>query len=107
MRKSDAEFQQELNEKVAQLTQVHAAVEQISYAIWGAAVTATRAFEHVGMKIDSNTNRVFVSIRLRWWAKPKRFKPLHDAWLKRAEKRCKEQTPQGWKLLVYFEGGSE
>lgn len=78
-------------------------VEQISYMIFGAAVTATRAFDKVVVKVEPEVNRIFVSITLRWWAKSPRMKKLHDAWLHRAEERCKEQVPTGWKFLVFYE----
>ena len=99
-------LQDELNEKVAQISSGgFQAAEHMSYAIWGAAVTATRAFDKVTLKIDPNTQRIFVAIRVRWWARYKKFKPLRDAWLRRAEKRCQEQLPENWKLLVYYEKG--
>lgn len=77
--------------------------EMLSHNIWGAAVTTTRAFEKVTLKIDTNTNRIFVSINLRWWAKFKKFDLLKKAWLRRAEDRIKEHAPEGWRLLIYYE----
>jgi hypothetical protein len=80
---------------------------QLSEIIWGAVVTTTRAFDKVTLRIDTNTNRIFVSIKLRWFAKHQRFKRLHDAWLARANRRCKEHVPPGWKLLVYYDRKEE
>lgn len=95
----------DLNDVVSRMAPGIDTTEMVSYMIWGAAITTTRAFEGATLKIDPNTNRVFVSIRLRWWAKFGKFKPLRDAWLARAERRCKEHTPEGWRVLVYYEGG--
>ena len=77
--------------------------EILSHNIWGAAVTTTRAFEKVVLKVDTNTNRIFISVQLRWWARFKRFDLLKKAWLTRAEQRVKEQVPEGWKFLIYYE----
>jgi hypothetical protein len=81
--------------------------EMVSYNIWGAVVTTTRAFKSVSLKVDANTQRVFVSIALRWWTKYGKFKKLRDFWLKRAETRCREMVPSGWKLLIYYEVNNE
>lgn len=78
--------------------------DQVSFNIWGAAATTTRAFEKVVIKVDGKTQRIFVSIYLRWWAKLKYKKMdlIRAIWLKRACKRVKEQVPHGWNSLVYF-----
>ena len=76
--------------------------ELVTHGIWGAVVTTTRAFGKVELKVDTNSNRVFVKIELRWLFKNKRFQKLHVAWLKRAETRCKEHLPQGWRALIYY-----
>jgi hypothetical protein len=101
------DLQDELNNKVNQISSGFQAAEMMSYAIWGAAVTTTRAFEKVSMKIDPNTHRIFVAITVRWWARYKKFKPLRDAWLRMAEKRCTEQLPENWKILVYYTDGEK
>ena len=92
-------IEEDLNTKMGAMNMA----EQVNYAIWGAAVTTTRAFDKVTLTIDPNINRVFVKIKLRWFANSKRLKRLHDAWLARAERRCKEHLPENWKLLVYYE----
>lgn len=76
--------------------------EMLSYNIWGAAVTTTRAFEKVTLKVDPDNQRIFVGITLRWMFRFKKFERIQNIWLQRAEKRCQEQIPEGWKLLVYF-----
>lgn len=96
------DLKQSLNDKVSKISSAFDASEMTSYAIWGAAVTTTRAFESVKMQVDPMTQRIFVGITLRWWAKAKRLKLLHDSWLKRAEARCCDQLPEGWKLLIYY-----
>lgn len=94
---------EELNSKVGIMASVDKATEDVNYAIWGAAVTTTRAFEKVTLTVDANTNRVFVKIKLRWVARHKRLAPLHQAWLARAERRCKEYLPTNWRILVYYD----
>jgi hypothetical protein len=81
--------------------------ERVSFLIFGAAVTTTRAFDKVSIKIDSNNNRIFVAIRLKWFLSFKKFEKLHHIWLSRAEKRCKEVAPEGWNLLCYYEKDGE
>ena len=92
-----------LEQALAGLTGPAEESARVSYMIWGAAVTATRAFESVSIRVDPVTNRVFVKIKLRWFARSKKFQKLHDAWLARAERRCKEQLPENWRMLVYYE----
>lgn len=77
--------------------------EQMSYAILGAVATTTRAFGDLRLKIDVATQRVFVSVVLRRWAKYKRFKVLRDFWIKKAEARAVAYLPQAWRILVYYE----
>ena len=105
---SQEELDNEISNRVSQLSGSHNMAEQVSYMIFGAAVTTTRAFRKVVIKVEPELNRVFVSVRLRWPFQGKRFKPLQDAWLKRAEKRCKEHCPTGWRMLIYYtQGDSE
>jgi len=104
---SQEELDDELGQRVAQLQSSHGMTEAVSYNIWGAAVTATRAFDKVTIKLEPALNRIFVSIQLRWWASFGKFKPLHKAWLHRAEKRCQEQCPPNWRLLVFYEKGDK
>ena len=99
---NDQDMDSELSSRLGQLTGAHNMTETVSYGIYGAVVTTTRAFEKVTLKLDANTNRIFVAIRLRWWAKYGKFKPLQDAWLRIAEKRTKEYVPSGWKILIYY-----
>lgn len=96
----------QLNQTAAGISNPIDMSEMLSHNIWGAAVTTTRAFEKVTLKVDTNSNRIFVSIQLRWWARYKRFDLLKRLWLKRAEDRVKEQVPEGFKSLVYYDKGS-
>jgi len=77
--------------------------EQISYAIWGSIATSCKAFDKVKINLHSDTNRVFIEVRLRWWAKIKRLEPFRRFWIKRAEAAAQEYVPNGWRLLVYYE----
>lgn len=97
----------EMSQRLGELSGAHGMAEQISYMIFGAAVTTTRAFEKVVVKVDPDTNRIFVAVTLRWFGKYKKLKPIRAGWLDRATKRCQEQTPTGFKLLVYYEGFKE
>jgi hypothetical protein len=102
------EINKELNDAIAKFTgSGQTAAEMQGYAILGAAMTATRAFDKVSLKIDANTQRIFVAITLRWWAKYKKMEKLRQAWLGRAERRCRECLPEGWRLLVYYDRGSK
>lgn len=78
-------------------------VEMLNYTIWGSVVTTTRAFGLVKLKVDTNANRIYVAIKLRWWADVMRFEKLHRAWLIRAEDRCKKHIPDGWRVVVYYD----
>jgi len=82
-------------------------IEQVSYLIWGAVVTTTKAFAKVEIKIDSNSNRIFISIGLRWWAKFKRFELLRKYWLAKAERRASKHVMNNWKSLIYYKEVSE
>jgi hypothetical protein len=78
--------------------------EMVTYNIWAAAVSTTRAFEKVEVKINAQTSRIFVVIHLRWWGrvKLKRMNIIRDIWLKKASSRVKQQIPSGWNFLCYF-----
>lgn len=77
--------------------------EQIAYAVWGAVVTATKAFLKTEVKIDVATQRLFVVITLRRFARSQRLALFHKAWLTKAETRARGYLPQGWRLLIYYE----
>lgn len=77
--------------------------EQLSYMIWGAVATTTRAFLKTEIRVEANIQRIFVSVTLRPWSRTKRLGKLHAIWLKRAEARAAEYLPKGWRLLVYYE----
>ena len=76
--------------------------EMVSYLIFGAVVSTTRAFKSASLKIDTDNNRVYVAVTLRWFFSSKRFHALHDIWLARAERKAKPLLPTGWRLLVYY-----
>lgn len=77
-------------------------VERISYSIWGAVATTTRGYGKVEIKIEPKIKRVFAKVELRWAVNHKKMKKIHDAWLRRAEKRAKEYVPEGYNILVYY-----
>jgi hypothetical protein len=77
--------------------------EQLAYLIWGSVVTSTRAYESVTININVDTQRVFVAVQLRWWARFERFDAIKEIWLRRAQERAAKYIPQGWRLLVYYE----
>ena len=76
--------------------------EMVSYMIFGSVVTTTKAFESVKVNIDPKTNRVFIPIKLRWWARFKRMEPLRVRWIKQAEANAIKYVPEGWKTLIYY-----
>jgi len=77
--------------------------DTLTFLIWGAVVATTRAFKKVSLKIDTNTNRIFISVQLAWWAKFPRLSKFRDLWLRKAESACKSIVPEGWRTLVYYE----
>jgi len=82
-------------------------VKQVTYLIWGAVVSTTRAFGRVKIKIDPETQRVFLAIELRWWARSNRLLKIHKYWLAKAERKCKPHIPAGWKSLFYYRRGND
>lgn len=78
--------------------------EMVTYNIWASAVSTTRAFERVEVKINAETSRIFIVIYLRWWGrlKFKKMEFIRQIWLKRASKKVKEQIPNGWNFLVFY-----
>ena len=80
-------------------------VSQMAYIIWGAVASTTRAFYKVSMRIDPLTKRIFLSVRLRWWAKWKKLELFRKYWLAKAERKAKRHIPEGWKELIYYERG--
>lgn len=95
-----------LNDISTQISSSSEMVEQVTFLMFGAVVTTTRAFDKVKIKVDSATNRVFIAVDLKWWANSKKLEKLHKIWIKRAEERCKEVAPDNWKVLVYFNRGN-
>ena len=77
-------------------------VKQIAWLIWGAVVSTSRAFKKVAVKIDPETQRVFLSVELYWWAKSKRLEILRKYWLAKADRKCQPHVPTGWKKLIYY-----
>jgi hypothetical protein len=80
-------------------------VEAVAYNIWGAAVTTTRAFKKVQVRIDPGTQRVFVVVQLRYLAN--RMERFHEFWIKRCEDKCRKFIPAGWKILTYYGRGGK
>lgn len=76
--------------------------EQIAYALWGAVITTTKGFEKVEVRMDANISRIFVAVRVRWWARFERMRPLREFWIRRAEIKARQYLPTGWRLLVYY-----
>ena len=77
-------------------------VETVSYLIWGAVHTTTRAYKKVTVNISLETKKVFIKITLKWPFKGKKFKKFQDAWLRIAEERAKEFVPEGFKAVYYY-----
>jgi hypothetical protein len=76
--------------------------EQVSYGIWAAVTTSTKAFGKVEIKVHGDIRRIFIKVHLRWWSK--KLNKLHGAWMLRARERVKEFVPEGWRCLVYYVG---
>jgi len=80
------------------------AAEQIAYLIWGAVVSTTMAFGKVEIRIDPKTQRVFLAIELRRWARIKKMELFRRYWLAKADRKCSPFVPTGWKKLLYYKG---
>jgi len=96
-----------LNNISTEISSASEMAEQVTFLMFGAVVTTTRAFDKVKIKVDSATNRVFIAVSLKWWANHKRLEKLHKVWLRLAESRCKEVTPENWKVLIYIDRGNK
>ena len=79
--------------------------EQVAYALWGAVITTTKAFERAEVTVHPEVQRVMLKVTLRWWARFTKFEKARRFWLRRAEHRAKPYCPEGWKLLIYFGEG--
>lgn len=80
-------------------------VEQVTYLMYGAVVTSTKAYKGAEIKIDPNTQMIFVKIKVRWWAKFKKFEKIRRYLLNKTEESVSKFVPQGFRLLVYYEEG--
>lgn len=77
-------------------------VERMTYMMFGSVVTTTKGFENVEIKLDADSQRVFIGITLRWFAKYKRLENMRKYWLAKAERRVQKYVPHGWKILIYY-----
>lgn len=99
------QLRDDLNHISDNLSSPNDMVEQISYMIFGAVATTTRAFGKIEVKLDANTQRVFVSIETRWFAKHEKMKKIRDYWLAKAERKALKMAPKGWSVLAYYKNG--
>ena len=77
-------------------------VDQVAFIIWSSVVSTTIAFNKVEVKFDSDNQRIFISINLKWWARIRKFEILRKYWLAKAERRGGPHIPSGWKSLFYY-----
>jgi len=96
------EDREQLKANLSQITGTEYS-ETVAFFIWGSVVSSSRAFKNVNVKIDVTTQRVFISIELKWWAKVRKFNLFRDYWLAKAERKLKPHIPKGWRFLVYYE----
>jgi len=82
-------------------------VERMTYMMFGSVVTTTKGFENVEIKLDADSQRVFICISLRWFAKHKRLEGVRKYWLAKAERRVQKYVPHGWRVLLYYKQGEE
>jgi len=92
----------EMNDISDELSTSDNMVEQMMFMLFGAISTTTKAFGEVEMKLDANSNRIFVAINLRWFAKNKKLESFRKYWLAKAERRAEKFIPKGWKILIYY-----
>jgi len=79
-------------------------VKQVSYMIWGQAVSTTKAFKEVEVRVATETNMIFIKITLKWWARFKKAGSIREWWLRQAEMRARVFLPYGWRLVAYYDG---
>ena len=89
-------------DRALSMTNPHSMGEDVSYMIWGAVATTTRAFGNVRLKVSAVNCMVFVEITLRWWARFEKLEKLRELWLKTAENRARRVLPTGWRLVVHY-----
>lgn len=97
-------LQDGLNQISDGITDADGMVEQMTYMMFGAVVTTTKAFENVEIKLNADSQRIFISITIRWFAKFKKFETLRKYWLAKAERRVQKYAPKGWRILIYYKG---
>lgn len=91
-----------MNDISDQISSADQMVEQMTYMLFGAIATTTKAFGHVEIKMSAESQRIFVSIELRWFAKFKNMEALRKYWLAKAERRAVKYMPKDWKILIYY-----
>lgn len=82
-------------------------VEQMGYMIFGAVATTTKAFGNVEIKFNADSQRIFIAISLRWFAKHKKLETFRKYWLAKAERRAEKYIPKGWRPLIYYKQGDQ
>jgi hypothetical protein len=95
----------DMNDVSDKISSADEMVEQMSFMIFGAVVTTTKAFGDVEIKLNSESQRVFISITLRWFARIKRLESFRKYWLAKAERRAQKYVPKGWRMLCYYKQG--
>lgn len=91
----------DLEQSLFSITAPHEQTSQVSYMIWGSVMSSTRAFKKASLKVDTNNNKVYVKVELRWIFK-KVPEKLKAAWLYRARSNAKTFVPEGWRLMVFY-----
>lgn len=100
-------IQDTLNNLSDGITDADGMVEQMTYMMFGSVVTTTKGFENVEIKLDAESQRVFICVTVRWFARMKRMEAVRKYWLAKAERRVKKYIPYGWKVLIYYKQGEE
>lgn len=77
--------------------------QRVTFMIFGAIITATRAFKSVGIKIHPDAQFIIAKIKLKSFWEHRIFKPLRAIWLARAEDAAKPHTPTGWRLVICYD----
>lgn len=82
---------------------------QMYQGVFAATAIASRAFGHIKINVSVETQRIFIVVRLRWFARTdwiflsRWLQRKRDRWLVDAERNCRKILPDGMKLTIYYE----
>lgn len=85
----------------------------LNYYVWGAVVTITPSFRYVIINVEPEIQRVFIKVKLRWYARInwlffRNFMEWQrERWRSLAQRAVEKHIPMGYKVLVYYDNNIE